>query len=130
MQGGKRGSEIERDDENFGGVGADRWVVLPGEACAGGGERVSRRDNEVEGRRNPIATDQKMPCLPVAGPGAWTGRRGDVFGDFARGCGLGWVAKSTRKTYAQGWRMWVSWRMMRGKGNWSGQELDKWELWE
>ena len=51
-----------------------------------------------------------------------------MFGDFARGYGLGRVAKSTRKTYAQGWRMWVSWRMMRGKGNWLGNELGEWGL--
>ena len=25
-------------------------------------------------------------------------------------------------------RMWVSWRTMRGKGNWLGKELDEWEL--
>ena len=43
LQGGKGGSVIGSDGENFGGVGADRWVVLPGEARAGGGEPVSRR---------------------------------------------------------------------------------------
>ena len=51
-----------------------------------------------------------------------------MFGDFARVYGLGRVAKSTRKTHAQGSRMWVSWRMMRGNGNWLGKGLGEWEL--
>ena len=49
-KGGKGGSEIGRDDDNLGVVGAGRGMVLPGKTRAGGRERVSRRDNEVEGR--------------------------------------------------------------------------------
>ena len=32
-------------------------MVLPGKTRSGGGERVSRRDNEVEWERNPIEAD-------------------------------------------------------------------------
>ena len=95
------GRKIEIDDDNFGGAGADKGVTLPGKARAGGGERVSRWDNKVEIRRNPIEADPRMPRRPVASPEAWTGRSGDVFGYFSRGYGLGRVAKSTGKTYAQ-----------------------------
>ena len=52
----------------------------------------------------------------------------DAFGDFAHGYALGRVAKSTRKTYAQGWRRWVSWRVLRRKGNWLGRDMSEGEL--
>ena len=50
LPGGKGGSEMGSVDVNFGGVGADRGMVLSGKTRAGGGERVSRRDDAVEGR--------------------------------------------------------------------------------
>ena len=96
-KGGKGLSEIGGDDENFAGIGADRKLVIPGKARAGGGERVSRRDNEVERRQNSIEADRRMPLRSVALPGAWSGRREDVFGDFARSYILGRVAKSTKR---------------------------------
>ena len=40
-----------------------------------------------------------------------------MFGDFGKGCVLGRVAASTRKTYDEAnSRMWVSWRTHTGKG--------------
>ena len=63
----------------------------------------------------------------MAGPGSRSGRNGHVFGDFAHRYALGRVAKSPRRTYAQGWRMWVSWRVMRRKGIWLGGEMNEWE---
>ena len=92
---GKSGSETGKNDESFGGIGADKGMVLPGKEREGRGERVSKRDTEMEGRQNPIEAEQRMPRRLGAGPRAWSGRSGDVFGDFARGCGLGCVAKST-----------------------------------
>ena len=50
LQGRQRRREIVRDDDNLGGVGADKGVVLSGETLEGREERLSRRDNEVEGR--------------------------------------------------------------------------------
>ena len=88
-KGGKGGVRSGGMNENFGGVGADRVVVLLGEAREGGKERVSRGDNEVEERRNPVEADQGMPCRPVADPGARTGKRGDVFRDLHAATGLG-----------------------------------------
>ena len=69
-----------------------------------------------------------MPRRSVAGPGTGIGRSEDVFGDLCTATHLGLVAKPTRRTYAQGWIMWVSWRIMRGKGNWLGNEMDEWGL--
>ena len=33
-----------------------------------------------------------------------------------------------RKAHAKGWRMWVSWRVRRGKENWLGGEMNEWEM--
>ena len=69
-----------------------------------------------------------MPHRFMAGPGARNGRNGDVVGDFARIYALGRVVKSTRRTYAQGWRMWVSCRVTREKRIWSRGEMNEWGL--
>ena len=46
------------------GVAADRGKFFPGKTRAGGGERVSRRDTVVEGRRNRMEADQRMLAIP------------------------------------------------------------------
>ena len=48
-----------------------------------------------------------------------------MFGYFARSYGRGRVATPARRTHAQGWRMWVSWKIMKGKGNWLGKDVDE-----
>ena len=91
-------------------------MVLPGKTRSGGGERVSRQDNEVEGEGNLIeagttecpAVSWKVKSLGVKG--AWI-----LIGDLRTGTHLARVAKSTRRICAQGWRTWMSWRIMRGK---------------
>ena len=86
---------------------------------------MSRRDNELEWEGDLIEAEQRTSRRSVAGAGTWSGRGGDVFGDLRTATHLGRVAKSTRRTYAQRWRMWVSWRIMRKKGNWLGNEMDE-----
>ena len=64
MQGGGKGREIGRDNEKFGGVEADRGVVLAGKAHAGGGELVSRRNNEVEKDEIQSRLTKECPAVP------------------------------------------------------------------
>ena len=66
-----------------------------------------------------------MSRRPVVGPRTWSGKSQDVFGDSRIATPLGQVAKSTRRAYAQGWRMWMIWRIIRRNGNWLGNEMDE-----
>ena len=71
-----------------------------------------------------------MPQRFMAGPGDPSGSSGDIFGDLAGGYAFGRVLKSTQKTYAKGWRMCVSWSVMRGKDNWLEGDMNGGELME
>ena len=51
-----------------------------------------------------------------------------MFGDSRTATHLGRVAKSIRRAYAQGWRIGVSWRIMKRNGNRLGIEMDEWGL--
>ena len=75
----------------------------------------------------PSHADSRMPQRFNVGLGHLSWRNRDVFGDCARVYPLERVAKSIRKTYARSWKMWVSWKVLRWKGNWLERDMSETE---
>lgn len=96
----------------------------PGTACEKGRERFDGWNYEVGRETYFTKANCVEPEYCLAGAGAEPGgREEDMFADFSRGYALARVAESTRRAYAAGWMLWVSWRMCQRKGCWLCPEM-------